>query len=724
MSSVAVVSLFRRVAGFAALELLCAAALAAPRDADSQDAAPSAAPAPAPPAAPPAPSANGANSANDPSGASDATRASAEVLTSVDSIDRARLLAEAADRDAVARLDSPNFRTRLFSSFDRRAASRDRNWFADSDRGQSLRSIERSGRREAVLVDARGPGALVGGFATPLAGRLRVYLDGGAEPALDLEARAFFAASESAACGRLREPIPFARRCVVTTDAPDGVEYAFEAREYPPGTAVTTLSPAEFGAPSSESATPVGAAPSTGSATQVGGPPRGESLTRRFEGVLSPANPGAPIAELELSLGPEFAPRGQVIRELELSIEPLDPKSSREDVLRRTLLTLEFDGERTVDVPVGDFFGCAAGRVEQTRGRARVEGERLISTWPMPYRQSARLVLRQSGKERVAVRCSVEVEAFDHDERTLRFGAQWTALAAAPTAPARDWRVLSLEGRGKLVGEVLALGMPLRTLATRGDTKVWVDGEGFPSHFATSYEAAFGACAADGTGFVRRDAADGSGWSVFSRERALDVVTFERSLLVERELLCDAPTELELASTTFYYLAPGARAEHPAPDVLASAGLPRFEVRAFELPGAQEGETLAAVARADGVEVRAETRDAGTWSGGREAALGGLAPGRFVEFDLPVAVAGPREVVLRLSPRPTGGPCAFAVGGVASTATFDARANELGAPRLVSLGVFELAPPTVRLRIEALGAPDDTPRELGLDCVLLLLPGS
>ncbi|MCC6407241.1 MAG: DUF2961 domain-containing protein [Planctomycetes bacterium] len=706
MSSVALVSLLRRAAGFAAPQLLCAAALAAPQDAGSPGAA-------QPKAEPPAAAAQDVAAQDVTSGREpeSSARPTATATTASHAlpevIDRARLVAEAADRDAVARLDRPSFRTRLFSSFDRRAASRERNWFADSDRGQALRFVERGGRREAVLVDARGPGALVGGFATPLEGRLRVYLDGGTEPALDLDARAFFAASASAACGRLREPIPFARGCVVTTDALDGVEYAFEAREYPPGTSVTTLAPAEFGAPAA-----------------VVEPSAGDSLTRRFEGVLSPANPGAPIAELELSLGPEFAPRGQVIRKLELSIEPLDPKSAREDVLRRTLLALEFDGERTVDVPVGDFFGCAAGRVEQVRGRVRVEGERLISTWPMPYRETARLVLRQSGKERVAVRCSVELEAFDCDERTLRFGAQWNALAAAPTAPARDWRVLSLEGRGKLVGEVFAVGMPLRTLATRGDTKLWIDGEGFPSHFATSYEAAFGACAGDGTGFLRRDAADGSGWSVFSRERELDVVPFERSLRVERELLCDAPTELELASTTFYYLAPGARAEHAAPDVLASAGLPRFEVRAFELAGALEGETLAAVARADGVEVRAEARDAGTWSGGREAALGGLAPGRFVEFDLPVAAAGPREVVLRLSPRPSGGAFGFAVGGAPSTTTFDARASELGAPRVVTLGVFELAPPTVRLRIEALGAPDDTPRELGLDCVLLQVPGS
>lgn len=623
-------------------------------------------------------------------------------------IDRARLLAERSDRDAVARFDEPSFRTRLFSSFDRRAAARDHDWFADADRGQALREVRRDGGREWVLVDARGPGALVHGFATPLAGRLRVYLDGASVPTLDLDARAFFGVDAALACGVTREPIPYASRCVLTTDALDGLEYAFEVREYAPGTAVRSLAASEFGVP----------APEAPIAHET------EPVSRRFEGLLSPSNPGAPIGELELSLGAEFAPGGQVIRELELSVEPLDPKSNRDDVLRRLVLTLEFDGERTVDVPVGDFFGCAAGRVEHASGRVEVDGERMVARWPMPYREHARLTLRQSGKERVAVRGQVTLAPFDVDARTLVFGAHWTALAAAPTLPARDWRVLALEGRGKLVGEVLALGMPLRTSATRGDEKLWIDGEGFPSHFATGVEASFGACATDGAGFVRRDAADGSGWSVFARERELDAVPFTKSLVVEREILCDAPTELDLACTTFYYAAPGAKVEGPTPDALAAAGAPELVVHDLAISGALEGETFTPAARADGVEVANAERDRGRWSNGSEAVIGGLAPGRFVEFDLPVTTAGAREVIAYLAPRPNGANVAFAVGGAASKTVFDARASELQAPRPISLGVFELAPPSVRLRLEALGAPDATPREVGLDCVVLAVPQS
>jgi hypothetical protein len=623
-------------------------------------------------------------------------------------IDRASLLAERDDRDAIARLDAPAFRTRLCSSFDRRAASRAQNWFADHDRGHALRTTEYAGRREWVLVDARGPGALVGGFATPLSVRVRVYLDGSDAPTIDADLLAFCAAGPDASCGVLDEPIPFAERCVVTVDDVAELEYAFALREYPRGTTVTTLAPGEFRAPAAQGAPAERASPV-------------EPLLRRFEGLLSPANPGAPIAELELALGPEFAPRGQVIRELELSLEPLDPKSSRDDVLRRTLLVLDFDGERTVEVPAGDFFGCSAGRADHASARTTVAGERLVSRWPMPYRESARLAVRQTGKERVAVRCKVALEPFDCDERTLRFGAQWNALAAAPTAPARDWRVLALEGRGKWVGEVLAVGVPVRALATRGDTKAWIDGEGFPSWIETSYEAAFRACAGDGRGYVRRDADDGSGWTVFARERALDVVPFEKGLLVEREISCDAPTELELAATTFYYLAPAARAEHAPPDALAVAGLPRFEVRAFAVPGALEGETLVASARADGVTVSIGARDGGAWSGGQEATVGGLAAGRFVEFDLPVAEAGSREVLVRVAARPGGGSFGFAIGGVPSAVRFDAQ--DASAPVERSLGVFALTPPSVRLRIEALGEPGGAARELGFDCVRFAVPG-
>ncbi|MCK6448523.1 MAG: DUF2961 domain-containing protein [Planctomycetes bacterium] len=630
------------------------------------------------------------------------------------SVDRASLARELADRDAVLRLDAPAFRTRLWSSFDRRAVRRDANWFADDDRGHALRVLEREGRREWVLVDARGPGALVAGFATPLAGRVRLYFDGANAPALDLSANEFFRAAESSKCGRLTEPIPYARGCVLTVDVLDGLEYAFDAREYAPETAVATLAPAEFGAPLAESsATPVAT----------------DALVRRFEGLLSPANPGAPIAELELTLPAEFAPRGHVIREIELALDPLDVRGenkhgaglARDDVLRRTVLVLEFDGARTVEVPVGDFFVAAAGDAERTR--SSVTSDRLISRWPMPYRETARLALRQTGKERVAVRCKVTVEAFDVDERTLRFGAQWSALAAAPTLPLRDWRVLALEGRGKFVGETLSVGNPLRAAATRADVKLWIDGEGFPSYFVPSYDAFFGACTPDGAGFARRDADDGSGWTVFVRERTLDAVPFTLGLLVEHELACDAPTELEVAATTFYYLASDARAEAQAPDALASAGWPRFDVRDFALADAQEGETLGIATRADGVVVAVEPSD-GRASGRAAAAIGGLTPGKFVEFDVTVAAPGAREVTLRVVPRATGGAFAFAVGGVPAARHLELAPTDAGTPRTLSLGVFELAPPSVRVRIEALGPPNGPATELGLDCVQLVVPGS
>ena len=68
----------------------------------------------------------------------------------------------------------------------------------------------------------------------------------------------------------------------------------------------------------------------------------------------------------------------------------------------------------------------------------------------------------------------------------------------------------------------------------------------------------------------------------------------------------------------------------------------------------------------------------------------------------------------------------FSIDGVAAGAplvTFNAEAEtKVGAPKPVSLGVFELAPPRARLRIAVVGThPRSRPPHyyFGLDCVVL-----
>ena len=77
-------------------------------------------------------------------------------------VSEATLLHEMTARDALARLPYPAYTTRQFSSYDRKAVSPDQpGWFGNDDWSMFIRTENRNGRTEHVLMDADGPGAIV-----------------------------------------------------------------------------------------------------------------------------------------------------------------------------------------------------------------------------------------------------------------------------------------------------------------------------------------------------------------------------------------------------------------------------------------------------------------------------------------------------------------------------------------------------------------------------------
>jgi hypothetical protein len=96
-------------------------------------------------------------------------------------------------------MPSPGFVCRQFSSYDRDTVGVDKpGWFANWDRSQFVRVEENAGRREYVMLDADGPGAIVRFWGTwhgprkkekglePFSnGALRVYLDNEPKPVIE-----------------------------------------------------------------------------------------------------------------------------------------------------------------------------------------------------------------------------------------------------------------------------------------------------------------------------------------------------------------------------------------------------------------------------------------------------------------------------------------------------------------------------------------------------------
>ena len=71
------------------------------------------------------------------------------------------LLKEMVDCEVLAKYPEPYYETRQLSSYDRASVKKDSvSWYANCDRSQFLRVDSIDGRREFVLVDTDGPGAI------------------------------------------------------------------------------------------------------------------------------------------------------------------------------------------------------------------------------------------------------------------------------------------------------------------------------------------------------------------------------------------------------------------------------------------------------------------------------------------------------------------------------------------------------------------------------------
>ena len=139
------------------------------------------------------------------------------------------LLDEMLDRDAVAQFPNPSFTCKQASSYDRASKSPTERWFANGDASQFVRDEMNGDRKEWVLMDEKGPGAIVRWWITAPHYKVnfRIYIDGKEKPEIlanigDLIGGKFLVdapLSSPRANGRnLYLPIPYAKSIKVTVD--------------------------------------------------------------------------------------------------------------------------------------------------------------------------------------------------------------------------------------------------------------------------------------------------------------------------------------------------------------------------------------------------------------------------------------------------------------------------------------------------------------------------
>lgn len=658
------------------------------------------------------------------------------------------LLSEMTDRDALARFPAPNYVCAQSSSYDRDSTSPDdkATWFANWDRSQFVRTEEKDGRKEYVLHDADGPGALVRFWATwhgphggPFSnGTLRVYIDGAEKPAIEGSAQDVIdqgllaggpisqgvsPQTEYAQRGHnLYLPIPYAKHCKVTYSTDVAVDrgahegealyYQINYRTYDNGVEVESFT---------------------------------MDRLKRAEAKIDEANQLLEAAEIHdsglkvVKADGEIAPGSALesltiegsgaVRSMRLTLDAEDI----EQALRSTILEIKFDGEPTVWAPVGDFSGMGyMAREFKTWYTGAEKDGTIYCKWVMPFEKEAVITLRNIGEQSVKVASAeVKYDAWDWDERSMHFHSTWRQYTGLATRGdkkmdgdnAFDVNYVEAMGQGVYVGDTLTLCNGAAAWWGEGDEKIYVDGESFPSHFGTGTEDYYGYawCRPEffTAPFHAQPAGDGNlagGYSTNSRYRSLDAIPFKKSLKFDMELWHWADSKVNYAPTTFWYARPGAVANvEPTPkDAARPVARVKTDVApAFRVEGVIEGENLK-VAEYSGGKVTPQSGGFG-WSNDQQLWWidGAVGDQLLLKFD--ADKAGNQKISVGITKAPDYAIVKLSVNGRPAR-TIDRYATSVGhSPE--ELGEFELKEGANELTVEIVGSnPNAMPRRMfGLD---------
>ena len=501
------------------------------------------------------------------------------------------LLKEMADRDAVARYPDPAYTSASFSSYDRASLSKEQDWFANNDNNWFLRRENTDGRDEYVLFDAEGPGAVTRWWMTFAgdfggSGCIRIYIDGDSEPAvtgnpLDILSGDKIAIEPLASSIskltlmqshrglNLFYPIPYAKHCKITYSSdhirPDSdqrhitgeecIYYNIEYRSYAPGTAVESYS-AENAARYSE-------------------------IEKEVASQL--ANPCQSAADAEAAIDCTIAPGGSAefsfkgpaaIREITMQIDAPDIFQA----LRSTVVEIVFDGQSTVFIPAGEFFGV--GYVPLYTRMWYVDAQPsgpMSARWTMPFKKKATVRLVNYGSQTVCIHdAKVATSGWKFDRSSMYFHAIWrlyprldtrTNLYTGEPQEHYDINFVNLRGKGVYMGDSMSIFDMSTGWWGEGDEKIYIDGSTFPDYFGTGSEDYYGyAWCHPNTivdhPFSSQPSGAGNmapGFTFNSRHRCLDRIAFGSSLVFDMEMWHWEKSTLDLGVSNYFYMLPGGK---------------------------------------------------------------------------------------------------------------------------------------------------------------------
>lgn len=506
------------------------------------------------------------------------------------------LLQEMTDRNCLPQYPDPYYTCKQFSSYDRATTTPDdKSWFANWDRSMFIRTDSLNGRKEYVMMDTEGPGAIVRFWMTFAGedsgkGILRIYFDNNTEPAI--EGSAFDVISGGQLAGaplstsvsdltnydmrghNLYLPLPYAKHCKVTYESEnikdpgaktggEAVYYNINYRSYEPGTKVVTFSTKELN--------------------------KNHTLLANVQKQLQHRTVVMPDNKQSTSLKGEILPGQSLSQKLENSNAAIRKllfevrAANREQALRSTILSISFDGNRTVECPIGDFFGTGYQIRPSNTWYTHVDAEGIMSCfWIMPYQKNCTITIENRGKQPVSIlKGEVTTAPYEWNANTMYFGSSWKQFTHLATGEFKsnegdggpfDINYVALKGKGIYVGDGLTLFNTVDAWWGEGDEKVYIYGEKFPSHIGTGTEDYYGYAWCRPERFSNHPfiaQPDGSGnfhpgYTVNLRFRSLDAIPFSSSLKFDMEMWHWVKAIINFSPTTYWYICPEDAAQAPS----------------------------------------------------------------------------------------------------------------------------------------------------------------
>lgn len=639
------------------------------------------------------------------------------------------LLDDLVNLQRLSKLPDPAYTTKQFSSYDpaSKSFSDYQGWFANGDAGQFLRTEDRNGQKEFVMMDIDGPGAIVRIWsANPNdAGTVRIYLDGNEKPVIEMPMTDLLGGKakhlpapiscEVSRGWNLYFPIPYAKHCKVTASV-GRFYYHVNYRTYAPGTEVKTFQAGDLERLSDK----IADIAKTLAAPRSAAEPPADRQKAPFDVELAP---GA-SATLTTQEGSK-AICGLLVH---LTADDLEAAA------RGVVIIMTFDGEKTVESPLGDFFGTAPGLTPYESvplGIRKASGgqpQDLWSHWYMPFAKNAKIEVKNFTDAKARVEGMASVVPNEWDDKSLLFHAKWRIERDVPSRPFSDWQHLMVNGSGRFVGGHLHLVNNVRDWWGEGDEKIYVDGETFPSHFGTGTEDYYGYAWCCPERFVhafhnqpRCDGPGNYGNTSVNRWHIIDDIPFTKSFRFDIEnWQWNERARNTRAAISYWYARPKC-SDFFGPIIPSDVKLlPIPEYPVPRVAGAIEGEKLAVLSKTGKTEAQDMNGWGDKWSGAAQLwwTQGQMGDELVLGFD--VATAGRKRVVLGLTKAPD-----YAIVQVAVNGEKAGKPIDLFDPHVTSaevdLGEFDLKAGQNKLSIHITDANEKAVKSymVGLDYILL-----